>query len=64
MIPPTEPSGRRFVTSARSSTRISNPWDRVSDPAALRTLLAVALNDRYELDGRDPNGYAGIAWAE
>ena len=25
--------------------------------------LAVALNDRYELDGRDPNGYAGIAWA-
>jgi deoxyribodipyrimidine photo-lyase len=24
---------------------------------------AIALNDRYELDGRDPNGYAGIAWA-
>ena len=24
---------------------------------------AVMLNDRYELDGRDPNGYAGIAWA-
>jgi len=24
---------------------------------------AVHLNDRYELDGRDPNGYAGIAWA-
>jgi deoxyribodipyrimidine photo-lyase len=24
---------------------------------------AVVLNDRYELDGRDPNGYAGIAWA-
>ncbi|WP_236657307.1 deoxyribodipyrimidine photo-lyase [Acidisarcina polymorpha] len=24
---------------------------------------AVYLNDRYELDGRDPNGYAGIAWA-
>lgn len=21
------------------------------------------LNDRYELDGRDPNGYAGVAWA-
>jgi len=21
------------------------------------------LNDRYQLDGRDPNGYAGIAWA-
>lgn len=25
--------------------------------------IAVRLNDRYELDGRDPNGYAGIAWA-
>ena len=24
---------------------------------------AVILNDRYELDGHDPNGYAGIAWA-
>jgi len=25
--------------------------------------VAVRLNDRYELDGRDPNGYAGVAWA-
>ncbi len=24
---------------------------------------AVALNDKYQLDGRDPNGYAGVAWA-
>jgi deoxyribodipyrimidine photo-lyase len=24
---------------------------------------AVELNDRYELDGRDPNGYSGIAWS-
>ncbi|MGL5125649.1 MAG: deoxyribodipyrimidine photo-lyase [Fusobacteriaceae bacterium] len=23
---------------------------------------AVYLNDKYELDGRDPNGYGGIAW--
>lgn len=23
----------------------------------------VYLNDKYELDGRDPNGYAGIAWS-
>jgi len=23
---------------------------------------AVKLNDKYELDGRDPNGYAGVAW--
>jgi deoxyribodipyrimidine photo-lyase len=25
--------------------------------------VAVYLNDKYELDGRDPNGYAGIAWS-
>ena len=25
--------------------------------------IAVRLNDRYQLDGRDPNGYTGIAWA-
>lgn len=25
--------------------------------------IAIALNDTYELDGRDPNGYAGIAWS-
>jgi deoxyribodipyrimidine photo-lyase len=25
--------------------------------------IAIALNDRYEMDGRDPNGYAGIAWS-
>lgn len=29
--------------------------------SALRT--AIYLNDKYELDGRDPNGYAGIAWS-
>jgi len=25
--------------------------------------IAIYLNDRFELDGRDPNGYAGIAWS-
>ncbi len=25
--------------------------------------ICARLNDRYELDGRDPNGYAGISWA-
>jgi deoxyribodipyrimidine photo-lyase len=25
--------------------------------------IAVRLNDKYFLDGRDPNGYAGVAWA-
>lgn len=25
--------------------------------------IAIKLNDTYELDGRDPNGYVGIAWS-
>jgi len=25
--------------------------------------IANHLNDQYELDGRDPNGYTGTAWA-
>jgi len=25
--------------------------------------IAIDLNDRYQLDGRDANGYANIAWA-
>jgi deoxyribodipyrimidine photo-lyase len=32
-----------------------------SPEEALKT--ALYLNDKYELDGRDPNGYAGCAWS-
>ena len=33
-----------------------------ADPEeAIKT--AIYLNDRYSLDGRDPNGYTGIAWS-
>ena len=35
-------------------------WTRDTATAMKR---AIYLNDRYFLDGRDPNGYAGIAWA-
>ncbi len=31
-----------------------------SPEEAYRT--CVILNDKYELDGRDPNGYTGVAW--
>ena len=24
---------------------------------------AINLNDKYQIDGRDPNGYTGIAWS-
>jgi len=32
-----------------------------SPEEALR--IAIFLNDRYELDGRDPSGYVGVAWS-
>ncbi len=32
-----------------------------SDPAEAFS-VALQLNDTYSLDGRDPNGYAGVAW--
>lgn len=35
-------------------------WSR-SPEEAIKT--AIYLNDKYELDGRDPNGYTGIAWS-
>ncbi|MDD1756922.1 MAG: deoxyribodipyrimidine photo-lyase [Methanomassiliicoccales archaeon] len=35
-------------------------WSETPEEA-MRT--AIMLNDRYELDGRDPNGYTGIAWS-
>jgi len=25
--------------------------------------IAIELNDKYQIDGRDPNGYTGIAWS-
>jgi deoxyribodipyrimidine photo-lyase len=31
--------------------------------SATAVKYAVHLNDKYFLDGRDPNGYAGIAWS-
>ena len=34
-----------------------------SPSPALAYQTAVDLNDKYLLDGRDPNGYAGIAWS-
>ena len=34
-------------------------WTRSLDEAYR---IAIHLNDKYELDGRDPNGYTGVAW--
>lgn len=35
-------------------------WTDTPDEA-LR--IVISLNDRYEMDGRDPNGYVGAAWS-
>ncbi len=35
-------------------------WTRSPEEAQK---IAIYLNDRYELDGRDPNGYVGVAWS-
>lgn len=35
-------------------------WTK-SPEEALR--IAIKLNDKYSLDGRDPNGYTGVAWS-
>jgi deoxyribodipyrimidine photo-lyase len=34
-------------------------WSRTPEKGYQTALI---LNNRYELDGRDPNGYAGVAW--
>jgi deoxyribodipyrimidine photo-lyase len=34
-----------------------------SEDAATAFEVALDLNDRYEMDGRDPGGYTGVAWA-
>ncbi len=31
--------------------------------ARIAMKVAIYLNDKYEIDGRDPGGYAGIAWS-
>lgn len=35
-------------------------WSKTPEEAIK---IAIYLNDKYEIDGRDPNGYTGIAWS-
>lgn len=34
-----------------------------TDSPEMAMRYALYLNDKYELDGRDPNGYTGVAWS-
>ncbi len=58
---------RQMVTSGWMHGYLRMYWTKKIlewSPAADEAYdICVRLNDRYELDGRDPNGYAGIAWA-
>lgn len=38
-------------------------WCRWSPSPAEALQRAIFLNDRYSLDGRDPNGYVGCMWS-
>jgi deoxyribodipyrimidine photo-lyase len=58
---------RQMVTTGWMHNYMRMYWGKkilewAPDPATAFD-WAVILNDRYQLDGRDPNGYAGIAWA-
>lgn len=35
-------------------------WTKTPEEAIA---IALKLNDRYELDGRDPNGFVGVMWS-
>jgi hypothetical protein len=39
---------------------LSQEWSPTPEEALRRAIL---LNDKYELDGRDPNGYVGCMWS-
>jgi deoxyribodipyrimidine photo-lyase len=56
-----------LLTSGKMHGHMRMYWAKIilewskSPEEALKT--AIYLNDKYELDGRDPNGYVGCAWS-
>ncbi len=38
-------------------------WIRCAGGGGQAYQIAIDLNDMYQLDGRDPYGYAGVVWA-
>lgn len=57
---------RQMLESGKMHNYMRMYWGKkviewMPDPEAAFTWL-VEQNDRYELDGRDPNGYTGVAW--
>ncbi|WP_422927074.1 deoxyribodipyrimidine photo-lyase [Singulisphaera sp. PoT] len=60
-------SQKEMVLTGRMHNYLRMYWAKKilewSPDAETAFKVAVELNDTYEMDGRDPNGYAGIAWA-
>lgn len=58
---------REMVLAGRMHNYLRMYWAKKilewSPDAETAFAIALDLNDRYEMDGRDPNGYTGIAWA-
>lgn len=58
---------REMVQSGRTHGYVRMYWAKKllewTEHPARALAVAIRLNDRYFLDGRDPNGYANIAWA-
>ncbi len=58
---------REMVLTGRMHSYLRMYWAKKilewTPDAETAFAIAVDLNDRYEMDGRDPNGYTGIAWA-
>lgn len=62
---PTYAERRNDPNSTSQSDMSSNlHFGQVSVWSLMRDayVFAIEMNDRYSLDGRDPNGYAGVAW--
>ncbi len=58
---------REMVITGRMHNYLRMYWAKKilewSPDAETAFQVAIDLNDRYEMDGRDPNGYTGVAWA-
>ncbi|MBM3312753.1 MAG: deoxyribodipyrimidine photolyase [Candidatus Aminicenantes bacterium] len=57
---------REMVVSGKMHGYMRMYWGKKilewSPTPELAFAAALALNNKYELDGRDPNGFAGVAW--
>ena len=61
--PPPPPPPPRAAVVARSGRYWAKKILEWTESTAEALRIAIYLNDRYHLDGRDPNGFCGCMWA-